>query len=25
VLKTVYPPYGPTVSRMIKWMFKLFA
>jgi len=25
VLKTVYPPYGPKVSRMLKWMFKLFA
>ena len=25
MLKTVYPPYGPKVTRMIKWMFKLFA
>jgi len=25
VLKSVYPPYGPKVSKMIKWMFKLFA
>jgi aldehyde dehydrogenase (NAD+) len=25
VLKSVYPPYGPKVTRMIKWMFKLFA
>jgi hypothetical protein len=25
VLKTVYPPYGPKVARMVKWMFKLFA
>jgi aldehyde dehydrogenase (NAD+) len=25
VLKSVYPPYGPKVSRMVKWMFKLFA
>jgi aldehyde dehydrogenase (NAD+) len=25
VLKTVYPPYGAKVSRMVKWMFKLFA
>ncbi len=24
MLKTVYPPYGPKVSRMLKWMFKLF-
>ena len=24
LLKTVYPPYGPKVSRMIKWMSKLF-
>jgi aldehyde dehydrogenase (NAD+) len=23
VLKTVYPPYGPKVARMLKWMFKL--
>jgi aldehyde dehydrogenase (NAD+) len=25
VLKTVYPPYGPKVSKMVTWMFKLFA
>ena len=25
VLKSVYPPYGPKVTRMIKWMVKLFA
>ena len=25
VLKSVYPPYGPKVTRMVKWMFKLFA
>ncbi|HTE50187.1 MAG TPA: aldehyde dehydrogenase family protein [Kofleriaceae bacterium] len=25
MLKSVYPPYGPKVARMIKWMFKLFA
>jgi aldehyde dehydrogenase (NAD+) len=25
VLKSVYPPYGASVARMIKWMFKLFA
>ena len=25
MLKSVYPPYGPKVSKMIKWMFKLFA
>ena len=25
VLKTVYPPYGPKVTRMVKWMVKLFA
>ncbi len=24
LLKTVYPPYGPKVARMLKWMFKLF-
>ena len=24
VLKSVYPPYGPKVTRMIKWMAKLF-
>jgi aldehyde dehydrogenase (NAD+) len=24
VLKTIYPPYGPKVARMLKWMFKLF-
>ena len=24
VLQTVYPPYGPKVARMLKWMFKLF-
>jgi aldehyde dehydrogenase (NAD+) len=24
MLKTVYPPYGPKVARMLKWMFKLF-
>jgi aldehyde dehydrogenase (NAD+) len=24
MLKSVYPPYGPKVSRMLKWMFKLF-
>lgn len=23
-LKSVYPPYGASVSKMIKWMFKLF-
>ena len=23
--KNVYPPYGPKVSRMLEWMFKLFA
>jgi aldehyde dehydrogenase (NAD+) len=25
MLKTVYPPYGAKVTKMIKWMFKLFA
>ena len=25
VRKSVYPPYGPKVSRMVKWMLKLFA
>ena len=25
MLKIVYPPYGPKVSKMVKWMFKLFA
>jgi aldehyde dehydrogenase (NAD+) len=25
MLKTVYPPYGPKVAKMLKWMFKLFA
>jgi aldehyde dehydrogenase (NAD+) len=25
ILKTVYPPYGPKVTKMVKWMFKLFA
>ncbi|HEY1547937.1 MAG TPA: aldehyde dehydrogenase family protein [Kofleriaceae bacterium] len=25
MLKTVYPPYGPKVTKMLKWMFKLFA
>lgn len=25
MLKSVYPPYGPKVSKMVKWMFKLFA
>jgi aldehyde dehydrogenase (NAD+) len=25
MLRSVYPPYGPKVSKMIKWMFKLFA
>ena len=25
LLKSVYPPYGARVSRMLKWMFKLFA
>ncbi|HMG22076.1 MAG TPA: aldehyde dehydrogenase family protein [Kofleriaceae bacterium] len=25
MLKSVYPPYGPKVTRMVKWMFKLFA
>lgn len=25
LLKSLYPPYGPKVSKMIKWMFKLFA
>jgi aldehyde dehydrogenase (NAD+) len=25
MLKSLYPPYGPKVSRMVKWMFKLFA
>jgi aldehyde dehydrogenase (NAD+) len=25
VLKTVYPPYGAKVTKMVKWMFKLFA
>ncbi|HEY3806956.1 MAG TPA: aldehyde dehydrogenase family protein [Kofleriaceae bacterium] len=24
MLKSVYPPYGPKVARMLKWMFKLF-
>jgi len=24
MLKSVYPPYGPKVTRMIKWMTKLF-
>ena len=24
-LKLMYPPYGPRVSRMVKWLFKLFA
>ena len=24
MLKTVYPPYGPKVARMLRWMFKLF-
>ena len=24
VLKTVYPPYGESVARMIKWMGRLF-
>ena len=24
MLKTVYPPYGAKVSKMINWMFKLF-
>ncbi|HEY4241464.1 MAG TPA: aldehyde dehydrogenase family protein [Kofleriaceae bacterium] len=23
-LKSVYPPYGPKVTRMLKWMFKFF-
>jgi aldehyde dehydrogenase (NAD+) len=25
ILKSVYPPYGPKVTKMVKWMFKLFA
>ena len=24
MLRSVYPPYGPKVSKMLKWMFKLF-
>ena len=24
IFKSVYPPYGPKVTRMTKWMFKLF-
>ena len=24
IFKSVYPPYGPSVTRMTKWMFKLF-
>jgi aldehyde dehydrogenase (NAD+) len=24
MLKSVYPPYGPKVSRMLRWMFRLF-
>jgi aldehyde dehydrogenase (NAD+) len=24
MLKSVYPPYGPKVTRMVKWMTKLF-
>jgi aldehyde dehydrogenase (NAD+) len=25
MLKSVYPPYGPKVAKMLKWMFRLFA
>ncbi len=25
ISKSVYPPYGPKVAKMVKWMFKLFA